>query len=388
MKRLTLAALAASTLLLARNASSQEGTNSVASSESGGLPRIMLHPVILSHPDSQTISAGATVSLSVAFDSVLPPVSSGKLELWLTADAGVVTDAYGRVRQWQDQSENRNDALQPSASLEPLLVFPTALGGRPSVRFEGLMVMSAPGGGPHHVCTGTYLKGDGQVDIPGAMTSFCVHMLAAPSTREYALWMVGETNPKVWGECRADAIVDDEMRFAFWGGADFNSGFAVPEGQYRIRTDRLIAGLNSMDMIDTSVTGTVKFSVPTSNARPPGLGYFVGGLDPNETTGRNLNGDIAELIIYQGALSDVDLKAVTDYLRDKYFPSARLKEAAFQWLFNGKNIADATNATLVLTDIRASMSGAYSVMVSNASGVVVSSNAVISVTTSAPSRSP
>jgi hypothetical protein len=379
--------LAAGALLLARDASSQADINTVASSGSSSLRRTMLRPVILTQPGSQAVSAGQTVSLSVALDSVLPPVTSGKLELWLKADAGVVTDSFARVRQWQDQSENRNNASQPSAALEPLLVFPPALAGRPSVRFDGMMVAPEPRGGIHHICIGTHLEGEGQVDIPGAMTSFCVHMLAAPSTRDYIFWMVGQTNEKLWGRCRASGIVNDLMRFSFWAYYA-EAPFAVPPGSYRIRTDRLAAGLDSIEMFDTTAAGTIKFTLPISGALTPHAGYFVGGLDPNEFYSDNFNGDIAEIIIYQGALQDADLLAVTDYLQDKYFPAARLDGAAFQWLFDGTNIAGATKATLVLTNARPAMSGAYSVMVSSAAGVVFSSNAVISATASVPPSSP
>jgi hypothetical protein len=386
MKTLALGVLAAGALLLAQDAYSQADTNTVASNGSSDSRRTALRPVILTRPGGKTVSAGSTVSLSVALDSVLPPVTTGKLELWLKADVGVVADAFGRVRLWQDQSENRIDASQPSVSMEPLRVFPPALAGRPAIRFEGQMVTHEPGGG-HLICIGTYLQGDGRVDIPGAMTSFCVHMLAAASTREYVLWMVGEQNAKLWGECRVDMITGDIMHFSFWA-YDFVTPFMVPVGSYRIRTDRLAAGLNSIEMFDTSATGTVKFSVPTSNAGTPSSGYFVGGLDPNETYSRNFDGDIAELIIYQGALDDADLLAVTDYLQDKYLPATRLDGAAFQWLFDGTKIAGATKATLVLTNARPAMSGNYSVVVSNAAGVFISSNAVISVTALAPPHSP
>src|SRR5665213_2472559 len=164
MKMLSRAALAAGMLFLAGKVFSQADNNTIAAS---GARRTMLHPVLLTQSGNQTISTGGTVSLSVALDSVLPPVTSGKLELWLKADAGVVTDAFGRVRQWQDQSKNRNDAAQSSASLEPLLVFPPALAGRAAIRFDSLPITSEPSGGGHHICFGTYLESQRQVDIPG-----------------------------------------------------------------------------------------------------------------------------------------------------------------------------------------------------------------------------
>lgn len=140
-------------------------------------------------------------AVSAPIASVLPPTPSGKLRLWLKADAGVVTDAGGRVREWQDQSDNRNNAVQPCATSEPLLVFPPALAGRPALRFDGLPVFWKPNyGAGHCIAIGPYLKGAGQVEVPGAMTSFCVHMLAVPSSRELTLWAVGEVNPTTYGE--------------------------------------------------------------------------------------------------------------------------------------------------------------------------------------------
>jgi hypothetical protein len=337
--------------------------------------RTMFHPAVLIRPDRQTFSAGETVSLSVALDSFLPPVSSGKLELWLKADAGVEADIHGRVSHWRDQSENRNDAAQPCASLEPLLVFPPAFGGRPAIRFDGMTVRSESSFGARF-STGPYLKGDGRVAIPRAMTSFCVHLLAAPSAQEYALWIVGE--PITVGEVRGDLITDDQMRFSFWG-QNYDPPFPVPAGNCWIRTDRLADSLHSVEMSETGMGGTVNFRFSTSGAGMIHAGYFIGGCDPDETFGRNFNGDLSELIIYQGALDDGDMQAVTDYLRDKYLAAARLEGAALQWRCNGTNIPGATNATFVLTNARPEMSGAYSIMVRNAAGVVASSNAVIAV---------
>jgi hypothetical protein len=51
----------------------------------------------------------------------------------------------------------------------------------------------------------------------------------------------------------------------------------------------------------------------------------------------------------------------------------------YQWRFNGTDLPDATNATLVITNLQLSDSGTYSVRVSNAGGVAVSDGAALSV---------
>ncbi len=53
---------------------------------------------------------------------------------------------------------------------------------------------------------------------------------------------------------------------------------------------------------------------------------------------------------------------------------------SYQWNFNGTNIDGATNATLVLTNVQVGQTGSYNVLVTNLSGSVLSSNAVLVVT--------
>ncbi len=50
---------------------------------------------------------------------------------------------------------------------------------------------------------------------------------------------------------------------------------------------------------------------------------------------------------------------------------------SYNWTFNGTNIGGATNATLILTDLQLTQTGNYAVVVSNAYGFAVSSNAVL-----------
>ncbi len=60
---------------------------------------------------------------------------------------------------------------------------------------------------------------------------------------------------------------------------------------------------------------------------------------------------------------------------------------SYQWSFNGTNIFNATNATLTLLAVQSSQSGNYAVLVSNPSGTILSSNALLTVV-SPPSCTP
>jgi hypothetical protein len=53
---------------------------------------------------------------------------------------------------------------------------------------------------------------------------------------------------------------------------------------------------------------------------------------------------------------------------------------SYQWRLGGINIVGATNATLTLTNVQFNQSGNYSVLVTNAYGSILSSNAVLTVT--------
>jgi Immunoglobulin domain len=327
-------------------------------------------PIVVTQPQGQNATAGSNVTLSVTVEGSpsLPGVSSGSLQLWLKADAGVVTNGSGLVSQWQDQSGNTNNATQANTNLQPALVSASDLYGRPVVRFNGIQ----------NNTNGSYLFGAGAVNVPNAMTAFTVYNALSTTNNENSMWLIGV--PDVFGTDRADNIDQGYMYFTFWNFANFTSFFVVPTNTYRIRTDRLDTNLDTLDMFDASANSATNFTLPVNGATTLGTGYYIGGLNssvgPNVGSSRNFCGDYAELIFYQGYLTEADRLAVTSYLEQKYFLGVT-NGASFQWQFDDTNIVGASNATLTLSDAQINQSGTYTVIVSNSAGSITSSNAVV-----------
>jgi hypothetical protein len=59
--------------------------------------------------------------------------------------------------------------------------------------------------------------------------------------------------------------------------------------------------------------------------------------------------------------------------------AAGVQPLAYQWQYNGTNVAGATTPQLALPNVQLSSAGTYSVLVTNAFGVATSSNATLTV---------
>jgi hypothetical protein len=328
-------------------------------------------PTITLHPQSQTAVSGTNVTFTVAANDgsvpTLPNVTSGTVRLWLKADAGVITNGIGSVSQWQDQSGNANHASQSNTNLQPVLVRPSAIGGRPAIRFDGIQSPAS----------GDFLSGVGDVGLSNAYTSFLVYFAKNTTNVENIVAWIGTDG--IFGAGRGYYIVNQKMAFATWF-FDFPSEFTIPTNTYRLWTDRFNTNRSLIEMFDSTATTSTNINIATSSQTTPPSGYFIGGLNPASTAGRNFSGDIAELIYFRGFLTESDRQAVEFYLKLKYFPtSVSSPGLAFQWQFGGTNIPGATNTSLTLTNIQASANGNYSAVVTNSSGTTNSSNAVLTV---------
>jgi hypothetical protein len=314
-------------------------------------------PAIVRQPESQSVWGGTAATLSLAATgggvaATPPEINSGTLQLWLAADSGIVANAEGQVSRWLDQSGNQNDAVQTNQNQQPLLVYPAPIGGLPAIMFNGIQ------GTPES----EFLYGPRTVGIPNSMTAFMLYQANSTTNAEEVPFFVGI--PGDAGDGRGDYLASGQMAFTT-GGADYNSGYVIPTGTYRIWTDRFDTNQNLLELFDDTLQSSTNFDLSAVDQGPPGPGYYIGGLDASGqyvSSGLNFGGHIAELLIYSGALSDADRLAVVYYLKQKYF-QINGPGLTFQWQHDGTNLIGATNASLTITDVQQPEAGSYLVVV-------------------------
>ncbi|PYJ01076.1 MAG: hypothetical protein DME25_18995, partial [Verrucomicrobia bacterium] len=125
-------------------------------------------------------------------------------------------------------------------------------------------------------------------------------------------------------------------------------------------------------------------------------------------------GTIDELSVYNGALADAEVQGIyvagssgkctssvppyiisqpasqTVYVADTVTmsvvagPDSPYSPLAYQWRFNGTNLAAASNTSITLTNVQQNQAGNYSVRLTNVYGAVVSANAALTVNPDVP----
>lgn len=222
------------------------------------------------------------------------------LSLWLKADVGVTTSAGGAVLEWQDQSGQGNHAYAVLEEFAPRRV-EGALNNRPVLRFDGM---------------DDYLEipDADSLSLEGDLTSFFVVRFD-----DFATYRA------VWGKTAANYPAPTDY-------------YTMP----KTGVPRLLRGDGSPSSL-ASVDGTVPLRVNT---------YLIVGFDINGTTATHylaaqpngsreievftydadtsliigsredlftkMKGDIAEVLLYDRALSASEREAVVAYLGQKY----------------------------------------------------------------------
>ncbi|MSU22054.1 MAG: hypothetical protein EXS30_11750 [Pedosphaera sp.] len=254
---------------------------------------------VLSHPDPKddpTPPAGATGGGGGLPQIPLP--AAANLKLWLSADKGVTATA-GSVSAWQDQSGNLNNAAQTDTTARPQLV-DNAVNNKPVIRFDGindyLIVPHSP-----------------SIAIAGDITTFFVVKFDDFATFR-AVWaktLANQPGPNDWY-----ALPNTGIPRAYRGngiGANGSVDGAAPltAGEYLIPGFDMV-GPTLHHYLNGKPSGEGRITAAIVDA---GTRLLIGTRDDLFT---KMKGDIAEIIIYDTALSEADRSLVVSYLGNKY----------------------------------------------------------------------
>ncbi len=236
--------------------------------------------------------AGAHTRLAAGFAHLLalksapssgPPTAG--LKVWLRADAGVTSSA-GKVSAWADQSGNGNHVSMATASRQPALVS-SALNAKPVLRFSGAQSLA-------FAAFPSFARYTVLAVGKNAKTSETYSMILGPggsSPNHQWRWengsqvlFVGPGSPSVITATIGDTRVYHSLGLRFNGSA-------------------LTTYRNATAFSTTAYSTSAAWTIAQLGA------YYSSSF---------MTGDLAELLIYDAALSDADLGAATSYLHSKY----------------------------------------------------------------------
>jgi len=242
------------------------------------------------------------------------PVSG--LSFWLKADSISATNGQA-ISQWNDSSANAFHVTQSNTSQRPVYVT-NAVNGLPVVRFDGDDILTRTG------VLGSSLTGSNQATI------FIIQRQNGSDAR---------TTTFAWGR---HISVSDDQRLLFHltyddivafqhgnpnpvasGGKGEGIGVIQPanwDNVYHMAEGYRNGSTSYIKVDNNTLISTNSFpgSLDTSIIAP----IYVGG----DNFGNVFTGEIAEIVIYNRALSSAEELQVADYLSVKYFNTAIIPE--------------------------------------------------------------
>jgi hypothetical protein len=248
-----------------------------------------------------SMTARTADAAQIASESAAVKKISG-LSWWLRADVGVKTDGKGNVSAWNDQSRQRLNAKQPEASQQPSFV-PNALNGQPAVRFDGtnktLLSSSAT------------LKNNNTIIVVASLGKTPPKTMVLPSLFSYVDAKGSEAGGARLGvSIMADQRVFVGLRYAdseYWNHSDL----AFTPTKPVIMTSRRKDG-----HADIFINGSFIKTKPVPGEMTTVSRFFR--LGQRNTEPVYFSGDIAEVLVFNAALSEGDRAKVEKYLTAKY----------------------------------------------------------------------
>ncbi len=224
---------------------------------------------------------------SVVYDTSLP---SDSLQLWISADRGLQL-SEDKLVNWLDASNQLNNARQPLATNQPVLV-DSVINNKPVIRFNGSSsYLTLPEADELGIQNSDY-----ELFIVTRSTSSELQFLYSGASEAYELHLNGGLGARVIP--RSGVYIDSGSPSDYTNGQAYiiNSQISSTSGGLRI-DDELVALVNSNSQNSSNVAINL--------GRRFNGSYY-------------LNGDVAEMIIYNKALSANDRESVVSYLSNKY----------------------------------------------------------------------
>jgi len=222
---------------------------------------------------------------NIKAQTIIIPNSITGLQIWLSADNGVVyTPITKKVTSWADLSGNNNLAFQNTTNNQPVFA-DSAIFNKPVIRFANAI---------------NYLSFTNPIDI---QTVFFVYKYNGGNIAVSYPILLGcsESPPKYISIIKlgtADFRVTGET---FFTTNDYYIDTVQTNHFERLNSYNIIAGVHNSNQIFNNIQ---------IGASPVWVNEF--------------NSDIAEIIIYNHSLTNIERKGVEQYLRYKYAPPVNL----------------------------------------------------------------
>lgn len=218
------------------------------------------------------------------------PTNVAGCQVWFKADAGVLTNASGRVTSWLDQSGRGRHATNNTADQQPALR-QNALNSLPAIRFDGM--------DDRLNFNATFL----------ANTGYTIFLVEGRLSSKASNWIIRGTDAD--GEASRNKNLHvgyrDNITFAH---AQYSNDYNMDVPGYSSQQFEVYT-LDCGDSKHTWLNGTLLGSAADSSKLLSYNGASVGGNGAYQ-------GEIAELIIYNRILSKREMAGVHLYLKHKY----------------------------------------------------------------------
>lgn len=241
-------------------------------------------------------SAELNEVIAIGEDQFTPKQLSG-LVVWLKADS-ITAANNSQVSSWSDSSGNGNTASQSTVSRQPVYIS-AAVNSRPALRFNGVNQLIISNS------SSTQLSQDLSIFIAFNVTQLGVRqdLLTRAHNAEFRIGYIVESSPYgvLWFHGNGSSFVQSTLRSALTTG--WKTLSIIRDNTSKRYTSYLNG--QSPQISSYSLAPAATTNVLTVGGRANG-------------SSESLRGDMAEVIIYNRALSDSDRTKVEAYLSQKY----------------------------------------------------------------------